>query len=375
MKIFHIADLHLGKNLHQHSLLEDQLFYVKTLLTKIDDEKPDVLLIAGDVYDRTVPSGEATRLLDYLLTELSKRNLTVFMIAGNHDSVDRLQFAAALFRHFNIHIVTEYQGTLEMISLFDGQYHFYLLPFFRPAQIRALFPESEIKNYADALKQILKEVDLQKPGKHILLAHQFFVNNGGEALTSDSEEISVGGLEQIPAELVADFDYVALGHLHQPHFVQDEHIRYAGSPLAYSASELMREKSITCVEFQDKIHISELTYPKKHQVKRLKGYFKDLIEEAAEHPNDDYYYIELLDEHSIDQVAARFHRFYPNLLEIQMNHLQFESMTGDFSFTEQPGKLSTTQLFALFYQAETEQELKAEERKLLEDIEHQQTNL
>lgn len=371
MKIFHIADLHLGKNLHQYSLIEDQLFFINVLLAEIDRQKPNVLLIAGDIYDRTIPSGEATKLLDYLFTELSRRDLTTFVIAGNHDSVDRLQFAASLFKHFNIYIATEYQGKLEKISLFDEQYHFYLLPYFRPAQVRACFPEIEIKNYTDALRQILQKVDLQKPGKHILLAHQFFVNQNGEALISDSEEISVGGLEQIPAELVADFDYVALGHLHQPHFVQYEHIRYAGSPLIYSASELVREKSITCIDFHDGLHISELSYPAKHQVKKLRGYFKDLIEEAADQANENYYYIELLDEHSIDNVAARFRRFYPNLLEIQMSHLQFESMNNDFSFTEQPEKLSVAKLFRLFYQAETGQDLDDEERKILAKIESQ----
>ncbi len=370
MKLLHIADLHLGKTLHQHSLIEDQTFFVEELLKIIRNENPDVLVIAGDVYDRSVPSGETVKLLDYFLTALSKEELTTFIIAGNHDSADRLQFAASFFEQFDIHIVTEYKGKLDKISLFQNQYHFYLLPFFKKSQIKALFPDENIESEEDAMRIILRDVDFEEPGKHILVSHQFFVNQSGEAITSDSEVISVGGTDQIRAGLVKDFDYVALGHLHQPHHVQHKHIRYAGSPLIYSASELIREKTMTSICFKnDDMVIEEIQYPKRHETKIAKGYFADLIKEASDKPEDAYYYIELLDEHIIESVAARFRRFYPNILEIKMTNLENEIINNEIAITERPTSLTMEELFSLFYKAETGEDISTEELDLIKYIE------
>lgn len=369
MKLLHIADLHFGKTLHQHSLIEDQAFFIEELLKIIRHENPDVLVIAGDIYDRTVPSGETVKLLDYFLTALSKEQLTTLIIAGNHDSADRLQFAASVFEQFNIYIVTEYKGKLDMISLFQNQYHFYLLPFFKKSQIKAIFPDENIESEEDAMRVILRDVDFDQSGKHILVSHQFFVNQSGEALTSDSEVISVGGTDQIRAGLVKDFDYVALGHLHQPHYVQYPHIRYAGSPLIYSASELIREKTITSVCFKDdEMVIDEIQYPQLYKTKIAKGYFAELIKEASDKPEDAYYYIELLDEHIIESVAARFRRFYPNILEIKMTNLENGYVNNEIAITEHPTSLTTDELFSLFYKAETGENISEEELNLLKSI-------
>lgn len=376
MRLLHTADLHLGRSLHQHSLLDDQRFFIDFLLAELETKKPDVLVIAGDIYDRVVPSAESMALFDYLLMGLSRLETVSLIIGGNHDSPQRLAFAAEILKNHNIHIVTEYQGKLDKLSLFDNRYHFYLLPFFRPSQVRPFFPDREIRNQEDALDAILSELDLDQPGRHILIAHQFFVNRKGQAVLSDSEQLSLGGIDQISTSLLEAFDYVALGHLHQAHYVDRPSIRYSGSPLVYSASELARPKSLSLVEFPDgseedvksPVCISEIPFRGKRPVQKIKGNFQDLIARAAENPCQDYIYLELTDKFTVDDLAGRFRRFYPNLLEIQMPNLLAGTSTDRAEFISRPDKLGIDELFELFYKAETSEDMGDEETSLIKAL-------
>ncbi|HHU53878.1 MAG TPA: exonuclease SbcCD subunit D [Clostridiaceae bacterium] len=371
MKFFHLADLHLGRTLHKYSLIEDQKYFLDFVIEQTDQYNPDAIVIAGDIYDRAIPSAEATQLFDYFLTELSKRDCLLLIISGNHDSATRLSYARDFFREFNIYIATEAKEQAETIALTSDQtYYFHLIPFFKPATIKNIYPEAEIETYSQALTQIISSIDLSLSGKHILVAHQFFVNQSGAAIVSDSEQLSVGGLDQIQAELVKDFDYVALGHLHQPHHVQYENIRYSGSPLVYSASELARPKFLSMIEMNGdpgfKLH--KIPFEPLHPVCLIEGNFTDLINSARENPSEDYVYISLSDYEPIPDLAIRFKRFYPRLLEVRTPH--FNRSADSFNaLSTAPSELSISQLFALFHEEETGKAISDTDQKIIRKLE------
>lgn len=370
MKFFHLADLHLGRTLHKYSLIEDQKYYLDFVIEQTDQHNPDAIVIAGDIYDRAIPSAEATQLFDYFLTKLSKRNCLTLIISGNHDSATRLSYAGNFFREFGIHIVTEPKEQVETIVLTSDQtYYFHLVPFFKPATIKSVYPEVEIDTYPQALEQIISSIDLSLSGRHILIAHQFFVNQSGEAIVSDSEQLFVGGLDRIPAELVKDFDYVALGHLHQPHHVQYENIRYSGSPLVYSASELAHPKFLSMIETNNQpgFKLHKISFEPLYPVHLIEGEFADLINRARENPSEDYFYISLSDDEPIPDLAIRFKRFYPRLLEIRTPHFNYSVEKFD-DLTAAPDELSIGQLFALFHEEETGRTISDTDMKMIEEL-------
>ncbi|HHT24083.1 MAG TPA: exonuclease SbcCD subunit D [Clostridiaceae bacterium] len=371
MKFFHLADLHLGRTLHKYSLIEDQKYFLDFVIKQTDQHNPDAIVIAGDIYDRAIPSAEATQLFDYFLTELSKRECSTMIISGNHDSATRLSYAGNFFREFNIHLATEPKEQVETIVLnLDQAYYFYLLPFFKPVNIKNLYPETEIDTYQQALEQIISGIDLSLPGKHILIAHQFFINQSGEAIMSDSEQLSVGGLDRIQAELVKDFDYVALGHLHQPHHVQYENVRYSGSPLVYSASELARPKFLSMIEMNSEpgFKLHKIPFEPLHPVYLIEGKFAALINQARENPSEAYIYINLSDYEPIPDLAIRFKRFYPRLLEVRTPY--FKRSADSFNaLSAAPNELSIGQLFALFHKEETGRIISDSDQIIIQELE------
>ncbi|NLM18727.1 MAG: exonuclease SbcCD subunit D [Clostridiaceae bacterium] len=371
MKFFHLADLHLGITLHKYSLIEDQKYILDFVIKQTDQHNPDAIVIAGDIYDRAIPSAEATQLFDYFLTELGKRNCLTLIIPGNHDSATRLSYAGNFFQEFHIHIATEPKKQVETIVLtLDQAYYFYLIPFFKPVNIRNMYPEAVIDTYQQALEQLISGIDLSVSGKHILIAHQFFINQSGEAIVSDSEQLFVGGLDQIQAELVKDFDYVALGHLHQPHYVQYENIRYSGSPLVYSASELARPKFLSMIEMDSEpgFKLHKIPFEPLYPVHLIEGKFADLINQARENPSEDYFYINLLDDEPIPDLAIRFKRFYPRLLEVRTPHFNY-SVDSFNALSAAPNELSIGQLFALFHEEETGRVISDSDRKIIQELE------
>ena len=250
MKLIHLSDLHLGKRVNEFSMLEDQQYILTEILQIIDREKPDGVMIAGDVYDKSVPSAEAVALLDDFLVRLAKRDLQVFLISGNHDSPERMAFGGRLMAQSGVHLAPVYDGKVSPITLTDeyGPVNLYLLPFLKPAHVRRCFPEREILTYTDALAAAIEAMGVDPAQRNVLVTHQFVTG----AARCDSEEISVGGTENVDVSVFGPFDYVALGHIHGPQQVGRETVRYCGTPLKYSFSEAKHQKSVTVVELGEK---------------------------------------------------------------------------------------------------------------------------
>ena len=255
MKFIHISDLHLGKRVNEFSMLEDQEFILTKIINIIDEQRPDGIFIAGDVYDKSVPSAEAVELFDDFLFRLSTRNLKVFVISGNHDSAERIAFGGRLMDKSGIYMSPVYNGEVKPITLTDafGEIKVYMLPFIKPSNVKRFFPEKEINSYNDAVKTVVDAMDKDESKRNILITHQFVTG----AVRTESEDISVGGTDNVDASVFGGFDYVALGHIHRSQKCGGgEYIRYSGTPLKYSFSEANDKKSVTIVELNSKGDIS-----------------------------------------------------------------------------------------------------------------------
>lgn len=324
MKFMHLADLHLGKVVRGFSMLEDQRYLLRQIIETAKQESIDVMLIAGDVYDKPFPNEEAVALLDDFLSEVSALGISVCMIAGNHDSRTRLQFGHRLLSREGVHIVGSLAGALTPIRYDDafGSVSVYLLPFVKPAYVRA-FLDMPIEGYADALGQMIAAMAIDPDQRNVLVAHQFVRG----ALTCDSENrlMSVGGLDEVGVECFDVFDYVALGHLHSPQHVGRETLRYGGSPLKYSLSEVHQKKAMVIVEMQEKgnIILSHVPYRPRHELRELKGTYDELMALGAKDAHrDDYVHICLHDEHLIPDAKARLHTVYPHIMELRYDNVR-----------------------------------------------------
>lgn len=332
MRFFHISDLHIGKQLYSYSLLPDQRAVLKEITERAKEYRPDAILIAGDVFDRSIPSGEAYTVLDEFLTGLSEitPQIPVLLIAGNHDSAERLDYASGFLEKHQIHIAVsaperadEY---LKKITLTDdfGPVHFYLLPFLKPAYVRRLFPGEEINDYETALRRILERENLDFSERNVLLSHQFYKNGSIGPETSDSEQASlnIGGLDSVDVSLVEPFNYVALGHIHGPQKVKSPHIRYCGTPLKYSLSEEKQEKSITMVTLGEKGTaplIETLPLHPMRDVRRIKGTLEEVLKKAEE-GSGDFVSVTLTDEEELYRPGERLQKAYEYLLEYRIEN-------------------------------------------------------
>lgn len=337
MKFFHLSDLHLGKRLNNYSLYEDQKYILKKIMEYAEAEKPDAVLIAGDVYDKAVPPAESVTLLDDFLTALADQKIPVLLISGNHDSAERNAYGARLFKERGIYLSRMYDGKKDVVVLEDayGPVNFYLLPFIRAAHVRRALigddfseemllesneKEEEIKNSEDAVRKAISLMEVNPSERNVILSHQFVTG----ASVSDSEEGSyVGGIDNVGAEVFDDFDYAALGHIHKPQQMKEGRVRYCGTPLKYSVSEEKDEKSITVVELKEKGNISYRFLPLEplHELKKLKGTFQELIQEEVwkEHEND-YVQICLTDEQEIPDCMRRLKNYYKLLLGLEYDN-------------------------------------------------------
>lgn len=327
MKFLHIGDLHLGKTLNDFDLTRDQKYILDQLLQIADREAVDGVWIAGDVYDRPVPSEAATRLLDYFLRELAERGIRVFMISGNHDSDDRLAYGSALFASNRIFIASVFDGTLPVQRLTDGNavIDVYLLPFVKASQVRHYFPEEKIENYADAVRTILRHTPVCKSHRNILIAHQFVAGKDEDPALAGSESIgtqSVGTVEKIGYDCFDAFDYVALGHIHSPQRVGRDGVRYAGSPLKYSLSEAGHEKTVPLVTVppEGKVQTELIPLKPMRDLRHLKGTMKELL--APEHVRaaEDFIYATLTDEEVISDAMGIFRQVYPNTVRLDYDN-------------------------------------------------------
>ena len=322
MKLIHLSDLHLGKRLNDFSLIDDQAYILQRIMEVIDSESPDGVLIAGDVYDKTVPSSEAIRLFDSFLTKLSEKGIPTFIISGNHDSAERMSFGARLMGVSGVHISGAYEGVCESCVLSDseGEVRIYMLPFFKP-QVARRFHGDEIESYTDAMRAAIEAMNVDASKRNVLIAHQLVTGS----CRSDSEEISVGGTDDVAISVFDDFDYVALGHLHRPQNCTADRVRYCGSPLKYSFSEARDVKSLTVVEMPEKGSLFVRTVPlvPLRDMVEIKGKYDDIMQKSfyeGTSLRDDYVHITLTDEEDIPDAIGKLRVIYRNIMKLDYDN-------------------------------------------------------
>ncbi len=327
MKLLHLGDLHLGKSLGEFDLFDDQKYILEEILEIIKSEKVDVVLIAGDVYDKSVPSENATVLLDRFLKDLSETGVQTFMISGNHDSDERLNFGSSLFTSNRIYISSVYDGTLHKHTVEDenGELDIWLMPFVKASQVRHFFPDEEIKTYDDAVRVILNKADIDKNRRNVIVAHQFVMGKSEDPALAGSEGAgtqSVGTIEKIGYDCFDSFDYAALGHIHSPQRVGREEVRYAGSPLKYSVSEVNNEKSVPVVTIGKKGETSVKLIPLKplRNLRHIRGKLKALLDKKNVTEPDDFIYATLTDDDVINDAMGIFQATYPNTVKIDYDN-------------------------------------------------------
>ena len=328
MRFAHISDLHLGKRLHEVSFLEDQSYILKEICKILRDEKPDAVLIAGDIYDKSAPSAEAVRLFDDFLSELSEDGQMVFAISGNHDSAARVAYGGRIMAKSGVYLSNpEYRGEVFSVSLEDndGRVDVYLLPFIKPIHVSLAFPEEKIESYTDALRVAVERMPVDPKRRSVLVSHQFVTG----AVRSDSEEVSVGGLDNVDAAVFAPFSYVALGHIHRPQNIGSPRIRYSGTPLKYSFSEAKDEKSITMAELdgQGEVVLRTIPLTPKHDLREIKGTYDELMkkENYAGTATDDYLHILLTNEDDVPDAMRKLKTVYPNILRLDYDNARTRS--------------------------------------------------
>lgn len=368
MKLIHLSDLHLGKRLNEFSLGEDQEYILNQILEIVEAERPDALLIAGDVYDKAIPSVEAVALFDEFLVRLSGLRLHIFVISGNHDSPERIAFASRLLDASGIHLSPVYSGSVEPIRLEDdfGPVNFYLLPFVKPIHVRRFFPEEPADTYSQALATAVGHMHLDENQRNILLTHQFVTG----ASRSDSEEISVGGADNVDSAVFEAFDYVALGHLHRPQHCGSRKIRYCGTPLQYSFSEAGEEKSLTVVELKEKGSLSIRTLPLKplHELVELRGSFEELTTKSENTAwRDAYVHLTLTDEEDIPDAAAKLRLIYRGLMKLDYDNARTRS-NAEITGAQVQRSRSPLELFADFYELQNNRPMTAEQLVFLEEL-------
>lgn len=327
MKLMHVGDLHFGKSLGDFDLTDDQEYLLKQLLEIVDNRSVDAILIAGDVYDKSIPSEAATRMLDFFLSNLAKRNIYTYMISGNHDSDDRLNYGSNLFETNHIFISTKYDGSLNKHTLKVGEEEvdIYLLPFVKASQVRHYLPEAKIDSYDDAIRAIINNEDIDTSRCNVLVAHQFVMGKSEDPELGGSESLgtqSVGLVEKIGYDCFDDFDYVALGHIHSPQQVGRKEVRYSGSPLKYSLSEVNNEKSVSLITIDDKGKVSIELVPIKpmRNMRHIKGKIKDLLNKANVTSPEDFIYATLTDEEIVNDAMGIFQQVYPNTVKIDYDN-------------------------------------------------------
>ncbi|MDD3361895.1 MAG: exonuclease SbcCD subunit D [Hespellia sp.] len=362
MKLMHLSDLHIGKRVNDFSMMEDQQFILKEIQGITDDVKPDAVLIAGDIYDKSIPTAEAVQLFDEFLTGLAERNLPVFFVSGNHDSAERISFGSHILAASDIYIAPVFDGKVKCVTMEDafGRLNIYMLPFIKPVNVRKYFPDAEIESYDDAVRVVMKHIGIEESERNILIAHQFITG----AERSDSEELSVGGLDNIDADALEAFDYVALGHIHRPQKVGRETIRYCGTPLKYSFSEVNHRKSVTVVTIEEKGQIQIETVPlvPRHDMRKIKGSYEELTLKAnyENTATDDYLHVTLTDEEDILDAIGKLRSIYPNIMKLEYDNVRTRNQQV-IEADEQVEVKSPADLVGEFYQLQNDQELSTDQ--------------
>lgn len=369
MRFIHLSDLHLGKRLNEFSMLEDQEYILKEILGVVDDEKPQDVIIAGDVYDKSIPSAEAMQLFDDFLCSLAKRKLQVLVISGNHDSPERLSFASRLIDQSGVHISQVYNGIVMPIELPDehGKVNFYMLPYIKPVHVRSKFPDEQIDSYNDAVRVAVEKMEIDPSERNVLITHQFVTG----ATRSESEEISVGGADNIDAALFDGFDYVALGHIHGQQNIGSERVRYCGTPLKYSFSEASHVKSVTVVDIGAKGELTVRTVPlvPMHDMRELRGSYWELTlkENYEGTATDDYVRITLTDEEDIPDVMGKLRTIYPNIMNVAYDNKRTRAKT-EIEELEDAEHKSPLDIFGELYEKQNGQPMSGEQTAFMKEL-------
>lgn len=370
MKFLHLADLHLGKRVNGFSMLGDQAHILRQILAILDDEQPDGVLIAGDVYDKSVPSVEAVGLLDSFLTELRARGVPVLLISGNHDSPERLAFGGRVMDSCGIHISPVYDGALAPVTLQDafGPVHVWLLPFVKPAHVRRWFPDADIESYTDAVAEAVAHMDIDTAARNVLVTHQF-VTGGAR---SGSEELSVGGTDNVDSGVFAPFDYVALGHLHGAQHIGRETIRYAGSPLKYSFSEASQHKSVTVVTLGEKgdVQVRTVALTPLRELREIRGSYDELTARSFyEHTTyrSDYLHLILTDEQDVFDAMSRLRTIYPYLMTLDYDNARTRA-AGGMSVPAETERRTPLELFEALYQRQNHRPMSEVQREYIAQL-------
>lgn len=322
MKFLHLSDLHIGKRLNDTSFLEDQEWILKQILQIIDDVQPQAVLIAGDVYDKSVPSGEAVTLFDDFLYWVAQRNIPVLIISGNHDSAERLSFGNRLMEPAGIHLSPVYNGEVRPVTLADahGSVHFWMLPFIRPSNVRRYYPDADVESYTDAVRVAIENMPMDASERNVLITHQFVSG----AAVAGSEDPGVGGLDNVDAAIFSGFDYVALGHIHGAQNIGSNKIRYCGTPLKYAFSEASHKKSVTLVHLEEKgqLQLEVIPLQPRLDLRELRGTFQELSDPSfySKTDTDDYLHIILTDEDDVHEALGQLRVIYPNILQMSYDN-------------------------------------------------------
>ena len=369
MKLLHLSDLHIGKRVNEVSMLTDQKHILKQIVDLIDLEKPQAVLIAGDVYDKSIPPAEAVTELDEFLCLLAARKLPVLIISGNHDSPERLAFGNRLLERSGVHISPVYNGNVKPITLTDdqGEVDFWLLPFIKPAHVKRYYPEENIESYTDACRVAVEKMGMDPNRRNVLLTHQFVTG----ASTCESEELSVGGSDNVDASVFEAFDYVALGHLHGPQNIGSNKIRYCGTPLKYSFSEATHEKSVTLVELGDKgdLHLRLLPLKPLHDLRVIRGSFAQVTDKAFYEgtATDDYLQVILTDDADVPEAIGKLRMIYPNVMKLTYDNTRTRT-SHVIDGAEDVQRKSPLQLFGELYEQQNNQPMSPQQEDFVREL-------
>ncbi|MBP3595395.1 MAG: exonuclease SbcCD subunit D [Lachnospiraceae bacterium] len=384
MKLLHLADLHIGKRVYEYSMLEEQKSALLQAFQMAKEHQVDAVLIAGDVYDKNIPTIEGVKLFDTFLTALKQKNIPTFIISGNHDSAERLSFGRHLFENSQIYLSGTYEEEIFKKTLTDefGDVDIYLLPFLKPQQIEVAEGEEKPKDYTEAIRLVLGRLNINKNNRNVLLAHQFVGGGSEDPTRTDSETQSVGGVDMVDYRVFDDFDYVALGHLHGAQHVGREEVRYAGSPVKYSFSEARQEKSATLITLGKKqpetapkangtdIIIQKLTFTPVHDMREIKGTLAQLTspEILAESDCNDYLHITLTDEEEIYDVFGKLRAVYPNVMALDFDNKRTRAGGAEALIGAVMKEKSTMELFREFFEKQTGNSLSPMQEQIMTDI-------
>ena len=371
MKLFHLSDLHIGKRVNEFSMIEDQKYILKRILELAEEEKPDGIILAGDIYDKQIPSAEAVQVFDEFITRLAGRAIPVFIISGNHDSAERLAFGGRLLNSRGIYLSPVYDGSVTKIPLKDqyGTVWIHLLPFIRPSTVRHVF-ENEADLVTDvqtAAETVIRHMEIDLKDRNILVAHQFVTG----ASRCESEDVQVGGLDNIDAAVFTPFDYTALGHIHSPQNVGTDRVRYCGTPLKYSFSEVDQEKSITVVELEKKGTVRTSLLPLKplRDMRKLRGTYLELTDRSfyRDMNREDYIQVTLTDEDDVPDGLQKLRVIYPNIMQLLYDN-QRTKTTQEVDAAQAVEKKTEIELFYEFYELQNNQPMTKQQKDFAEQL-------